>query len=375
MKLQLVLGRRLSGLERRDGGGVGPALQALVLPARRAGGGAGGDPRAHHRSAVLDVLREDFVRTARAKGLTPRGVLWRHVLRNAMVPVLTVMGLQFANLLTGTIVIENVFSLPGLGRLVFQAIANRDLLVVRNVVMLLAAVGRSSSTSSVDVLYVGDRSAAAGEASMSAVVPPVARRPGVPAPAARTLRWRRASFAIGAVLVALLIAPGAALLRLDAASADRARHPAQAAAALVRALARHRQPRPRHRLAADRRRAELDRRRRDRGRHRHRLRRRARPARRRARGWVEEVVMRLADFTFAFPALLSAIMLTAIYGPGLVTSIVAIGIFNIPVFARITRAARQRRLVARVRARRARLRQGRVAHHASSTCCRTSPRS
>jgi peptide/nickel transport system permease protein len=57
------------------------------------------------------------------------------------------------------------------------------------------------------------------------------------------------------------------------------------------------------------------------------------------RGWVEEVVMRLADFTFAFPALLSAIMLTAIYGPGLVTSIVAIGIFNIPVFARITRAS------------------------------------
>ncbi|MDH5538535.1 MAG: ABC transporter permease, partial [Rhizobacter sp.] len=91
------------------------------------------------RSAVLDVLREDFVRTARAKGLSRRAVLWRHVLRNAFVPVLTVMGLQFANLLTGTIVIENVFSLPGLGRLVFQAIANRDLGVVLNVVMLLAA--------------------------------------------------------------------------------------------------------------------------------------------------------------------------------------------------------------------------------------------
>ena len=69
------------------------------------------------------MLREDFVRTARAKGLTRRAALWRHVLRNAMIPVLTVMGLQFANLLTGTIVIENVFCLPGLGRLVFQAIA------------------------------------------------------------------------------------------------------------------------------------------------------------------------------------------------------------------------------------------------------------
>jgi len=66
-------------------------------------------------------------------------VLWKHVLRNAFVPVLTVMGLQFANLLTGTIVVEQVFSLPGLGRLIFQAISNRDLVVVRNVVMLLAA--------------------------------------------------------------------------------------------------------------------------------------------------------------------------------------------------------------------------------------------
>jgi peptide/nickel transport system permease protein len=66
-------------------------------------------------------------------------VLWGHVLRNAMIPVVTIMGLQFANLLTGTVVIENVFYLPGIGRLVFQAIANRDLVVVRNVVMLLAA--------------------------------------------------------------------------------------------------------------------------------------------------------------------------------------------------------------------------------------------
>ena len=92
------------------------------------------------RSAVLEVLREDFVRTARAKGLSRREVLWRHVLRNAMIPVMTVMGLQFANLLAGTIVIENVFYLPGLGRLIFQSIANRDLIVVRNCVMLLAAM-------------------------------------------------------------------------------------------------------------------------------------------------------------------------------------------------------------------------------------------
>jgi len=92
------------------------------------------------RSAVLEVLREDFVRTARAKGVSRRGTMWGHVLRNAMIPVITVMGLQFAELLAGTIVVENVFYLPGLGRLIFQSISNRDLIVVRNCVMLLAAM-------------------------------------------------------------------------------------------------------------------------------------------------------------------------------------------------------------------------------------------
>jgi peptide/nickel transport system permease protein len=115
------------------------AFKALVLPAVALAAVQAAILARITRSAVLDVLREDFVRTARAKGLSGRQVLWRHVLRNAFVPVLTVMGLQFANLLTGTVVIENVFSLPGLGRLIFQAIANRDLLVVQNVVMLLAA--------------------------------------------------------------------------------------------------------------------------------------------------------------------------------------------------------------------------------------------
>ena len=114
-------------------------FKALVLPAVALAAVQAAILARITRSAVLEVLREDFVRTARAKGLSRRQVLWRHVLRNAFVPVLTVMGLQFANLLTGTVVIENVFSLPGLGRLVFQAISNRDLIVVRNVVMLLAA--------------------------------------------------------------------------------------------------------------------------------------------------------------------------------------------------------------------------------------------
>jgi len=89
------------------------------------------------RSALLDVLGEDFVRTARAKGLSRRQALLRHALRNAMIPVLTIIGLQFSFLIAGAIIIENVFFLPGLGRLIFQSIAQRDLIVVESVVMLL----------------------------------------------------------------------------------------------------------------------------------------------------------------------------------------------------------------------------------------------
>jgi peptide/nickel transport system permease protein len=89
------------------------------------------------RSALVDTLDEDFMRTARAKGLTQRQAIWRHALRNAMIPVLTIIGLQFSFLLAGAIIIENVFFLPGLGRLIFQAISQRDLIVVESVVMLL----------------------------------------------------------------------------------------------------------------------------------------------------------------------------------------------------------------------------------------------
>ena len=119
---------------------VADALKALLLPALSLAVVQAAILARITRSAVLEVLREDFVRTARAKGLSQRATLWRHVLRNAMIPVVTVMGLQFANLLAGTIVVENVFYLPGLGRLIFQSISNRDLIVVRNCVMLLATM-------------------------------------------------------------------------------------------------------------------------------------------------------------------------------------------------------------------------------------------
>ncbi|MGV3492286.1 MAG: ABC transporter permease [Ramlibacter sp.] len=120
--------------------GILPGLRALMLPALSLAVVQAAILARFTRSAVLEVLREDFVRTARAKGVSQRATLWGHVLRNALIPVVTVMGLQFAELLAGTIVVESVFYLPGLGRLIFQSISNRDLIVVRNCVMLLAAM-------------------------------------------------------------------------------------------------------------------------------------------------------------------------------------------------------------------------------------------
>ncbi|MDR0227125.1 MAG: ABC transporter permease [Burkholderiaceae bacterium] len=140
VKLQWFSAGGFPGWRSEDGGGLLPALQALLLPAIALAVVQAAILARITRSAVLEVMREDFVRTARAKGLSRRAVLWGHVLRNAMIPVVTVMGLQFANLLAGTIVVENVFYLPGLGRLIFQSIANRDLIVVRNCVLLLAAM-------------------------------------------------------------------------------------------------------------------------------------------------------------------------------------------------------------------------------------------
>jgi peptide/nickel transport system permease protein len=140
VKLQWVSAGGFPGWTEDDGGGPWQGFVALLLPALALAVVQASVLARWTRSAVLDVMREDFVRTARAKGLTRRQALWRHVLRNAMIPVLTIMGLQFAFLISGTVVVEQVFVLPGVGRLVFQAIANRDLVVVRDVVLLLVAM-------------------------------------------------------------------------------------------------------------------------------------------------------------------------------------------------------------------------------------------
>ena len=92
------------------------------------------------RSSMLEVMRQDYIRTAHASGFHQRRILWRHTLPNALIPIVTIIGMQFAALVTGTIVIENVFYLPGLGKLIFQSISNRDLPTVQALVMLFAAI-------------------------------------------------------------------------------------------------------------------------------------------------------------------------------------------------------------------------------------------
>ena len=116
---------------------VWPGLKALTLPAVALALPQASILARVMRSALIEVLGQDFIRTARAKGLTRAQALTRHALRNALVPVLTILGLQFSFLLAGAIIIENVFYLPGLGRLIFQAITQRDLIVVESAVMLL----------------------------------------------------------------------------------------------------------------------------------------------------------------------------------------------------------------------------------------------
>ncbi|MFL2772025.1 MAG: ABC transporter permease [bacterium] len=116
-----------------------PAFKSFVLPAVALALPQAAILARVTRSSVLETVQEDYIRTARAKGLSRSQALWRHAVRNALIPVVTILGLQLSFLLAGTIIIENVFYLPGVGRLLFQAIAQRDLMVVKNLVLVLAA--------------------------------------------------------------------------------------------------------------------------------------------------------------------------------------------------------------------------------------------
>jgi peptide/nickel transport system permease protein len=119
------------------GGGFWPAIKALTLPAIALALPQASILARVMRSSLLETLTQDYIRSARAKGLTRGQALRRHALRNAMIPVLTIIGMQFSFLLAGAIIIENVFFIPGLGKLIFQGITQRDLIVVESTVMLL----------------------------------------------------------------------------------------------------------------------------------------------------------------------------------------------------------------------------------------------
>lgn len=114
------------------------ALKSLLLPALSLGLIRAAVLARLTRSCMLEALGEDYIRTARSKGLAEKIVVYKHALRNALIPVVTIIGLQMGELLAGAIVIENVFNLPGLGRLVFLAIGQRDLPVVQGVSLLIA---------------------------------------------------------------------------------------------------------------------------------------------------------------------------------------------------------------------------------------------
>lgn len=115
-------------------------LKSLFLPALSLGFVRAAVLTRMTRSSMLEVLGEDYIRTARSKGLPKRIVIYKHAFRNAIIPVVTIVGLQAGDLLAGAIIIENVFHLPGVGRLVFEAIGQRDLPVIQGVVLLIAMV-------------------------------------------------------------------------------------------------------------------------------------------------------------------------------------------------------------------------------------------
>lgn len=115
-------------------------IRHLILPSLALVFSLAGYTTRMTRSQMLEVLSDDYIRTARAKGLREAVVTYKHALRNALIPIVTVIGIQFAYLLGGTVLIEHIFALPGIGRLVLQSIYNRDYPVVQGVVLVVAVV-------------------------------------------------------------------------------------------------------------------------------------------------------------------------------------------------------------------------------------------
>jgi peptide/nickel transport system permease protein len=136
LMLQIVFGFQLGWLPVAGSGD----WRYFVLPAISLGSSAAGGIARYTRSAMLEVIRLDYVRTAHAKGLARGAVMLKHALRNGLIPVMSVLGLQFAGLMGGAIITESIFALPGIGRLSIEALAARDVPVVQGVVLLAAGI-------------------------------------------------------------------------------------------------------------------------------------------------------------------------------------------------------------------------------------------
>ena len=132
--------------------GFWPWFSHLILPAIAVGAPFAAIIARMIRSAMLEVSREDYIRTARSKGLSARSVIFTHTLRNALIPVITVMGIAFALLMTGAVVVENVFAIKGLGRVMIQSILNRDYPVVQGAILIVSLVFVATNLL-VDILY------------------------------------------------------------------------------------------------------------------------------------------------------------------------------------------------------------------------------
>ncbi|MEM7497485.1 MAG: ABC transporter permease [Pseudomonadota bacterium] len=132
--------------------GFWPWLEHLILPAIATGTAFSAIIARMIRSSLLEVMKADYIRTARAKGLTGQLVMWGHALPNAMIPVITVIGIAFALLISGAVVVENVFAIKGLGRVLIDGILNRDYPVVQGAVLVVSAFFVFSNLA-VDLLY------------------------------------------------------------------------------------------------------------------------------------------------------------------------------------------------------------------------------
>ncbi|NMB24917.1 MAG: ABC transporter permease, partial [Firmicutes bacterium] len=132
--------------------GIGDVIRHLIMPAFTLGFGMAALLARVTRSSMLEVLGQDYIRTARAKGLHKRAVIYRHALRNGFIPILTVLGIQFGYLLGGSVIVETIFSWPGIGRLAVNSIMNRDLPVVQGTVLVFTLIFILVNLA-VDILY------------------------------------------------------------------------------------------------------------------------------------------------------------------------------------------------------------------------------